>query len=152
VASLAPAGGVAVPPGLTSAVDGALPARRRATMVRIRPLRRHVSSAERADITRCAQPTSSRTMTMRSKLLATPPGTAPAAAFPPARPPEAAAITQVIPPPAVDPPAAEATGTETAVLAGGCFWGLQGMFEHVNGVTKVVAGYSGGAKSTAHYE
>jgi peptide-methionine (S)-S-oxide reductase len=62
------------------------------------------------------------------------------------------AINKVIPAPAVDTPAAEATGSQTAVLAGGCFWGLQGMFEHVQGVTKVVAGYSGGAKATAHYE
>jgi peptide-methionine (S)-S-oxide reductase len=58
----------------------------------------------------------------------------------------------VIPAPAQDTPAAEATGLQTAVLAGGCFWGLQGMFEHVQGVTKVVAGYSGGTKATAHYE
>src|SRR5436853_6123883 len=62
------------------------------------------------------------------------------------------AINKVIPAPALDTPVAEATGTQTAVLAGGCFWGLQGMFEHVQGVTKVVAGYSGGAKATAHYE
>jgi len=62
------------------------------------------------------------------------------------------AIDKVIPPPAVDTPAAEAAGTETAVLAGGCFWGLQGMFEHVKGVTRVVAGYAGGTKATAHYE
>src|SRR5437764_7507569 len=64
----------------------------------------------------------------------------------------AEAVNKAIPAPAVDTPAAEATGTQTAVLAGGCFWGLQGMFEHVQGVTKVVAGYSGGAKATAHYE
>jgi peptide-methionine (S)-S-oxide reductase len=62
------------------------------------------------------------------------------------------AINKVIPAPALDTPAAEATGPQTAVLAGGCFWGLQGMFEHVNGVTKVVAGYAGGSKATAHYE
>src|SRR3954463_10672193 len=62
------------------------------------------------------------------------------------------AINRVIPAPALDTPAAEATGLQTAVLAGGCFWGLQGMFEHAQGVTKVVAGYSGGAKATAHYE
>ena len=62
------------------------------------------------------------------------------------------AINTVIPAPAVDTPTAEATGLQTAVLAGGCFWGLQGMFEHVQGVTRVVAGYSGGAKETAHYE
>jgi peptide-methionine (S)-S-oxide reductase len=62
------------------------------------------------------------------------------------------AINKPIPAPAIDTPAAEATGTETAVLAGGCFWGLQGMFEHVKGVTRVVAGYSGGSRETAHYE
>jgi peptide-methionine (S)-S-oxide reductase len=61
------------------------------------------------------------------------------------------AINQVIPAPALDTPAAEATGPQVAVLAGGCFWGLQGMFEHVQGVTRVVAGYSGGSKATAHY-
>ncbi len=42
-------------------------------------------------------------------------------------------------------------GTRSVVLAGGCFWGLQGMFEHVAGVTRVVAGYSGGEAATAHY-
>jgi peptide-methionine (S)-S-oxide reductase len=62
------------------------------------------------------------------------------------------AINQVIPAPAVDMPAAEATGLQTAVLAGGCFWGLQGKFEHVLGVTKVVAGYSGGSPETAQYD
>src|SRR5438552_5816693 len=62
------------------------------------------------------------------------------------------AVNKDIPAPEVDTPAAEATGPQVAVLAGGCFWGLQGMFEHVQGVTKVVAGYSGGDKSTAHYE
>ena len=62
------------------------------------------------------------------------------------------AINKVIPAPALDTPAVEAMGPQTAVLAGGCFWGLQGMFEHVKGVTKVVAGYSGGEKATAHYE
>jgi len=61
-------------------------------------------------------------------------------------------INKAIPAPAVDTPAAEAKGPQVAVLAGGCFWGLQGMFEHVQGVTKVVAGYSGGDKATAHYE
>lgn len=62
------------------------------------------------------------------------------------------AVNKAIPAPDLDTPAAEATGPQVAVLAGGCFWGLQGMFEHVKGVTKVVAGYSGGAKATAHYE
>jgi peptide-methionine (S)-S-oxide reductase len=41
---------------------------------------------------------------------------------------------------------------QSAVLSGGCFWGMQGVFEHVKGVRQVVAGYSGGAKATAHYE
>src|SRR5262252_3045224 len=48
--------------------------------------------------------------------------------------------------------AASASAPQTAVLAGGCFWGMQGMFEHVKGVTRVIAGYSGGEKLTAHYE
>ncbi|MCX7281446.1 MAG: peptide-methionine (S)-S-oxide reductase MsrA [Alphaproteobacteria bacterium] len=42
--------------------------------------------------------------------------------------------------------------TEVAVLAGGCFWGQQGVFAHVNGVTKVVSGYSGGGNKTANYD
>lgn len=56
-----------------------------------------------------------------------------------------------ISPPALDPkPAAE--GPQTIVLAGGCFWGVQGVFEHTKGVTQAVSGYSGGSKDTAHYE
>jgi peptide-methionine (S)-S-oxide reductase len=42
-------------------------------------------------------------------------------------------------------------GTEVAVLAGGCFWGVQGVFQHVDGVRNAVSGYSGGAADTAHY-
>jgi peptide-methionine (S)-S-oxide reductase len=42
--------------------------------------------------------------------------------------------------------------TETAVLAGGCFWGMESVFEHVRGVTNVVSGFSGGSKETAHYD
>ena len=61
-------------------------------------------------------------------------------------------INRAIPAPALDTPASEAKSSEVAVLAGGCFWGLQGMFEHVKGVTRVVAGYSGGSAATAHYE
>jgi peptide-methionine (S)-S-oxide reductase len=57
----------------------------------------------------------------------------------------------VIAPPAVDEPVG-ATHQETAVLAGGCFWGVQGVFQHVNGVTKVVSGYAGGQANTAQYE
>jgi peptide-methionine (S)-S-oxide reductase len=57
----------------------------------------------------------------------------------------------LVPPPATDATSA-AAGAQTAVLSGGCFWGVQGVFEHVKGVTRVLAGYSGGAKSTADYE
>src|SRR5690349_21483404 len=62
----------------------------------------------------------------------------------------AADLNKPIPAPASDP--ANAAATETAVLAGGCFWGQQGVFQHVNGVTRVVSGYSGGAKETATYQ
>ena len=41
---------------------------------------------------------------------------------------------------------------QTAVLAGGCFWGVQGVYEHVRGVQKVLSGYAGGEKATAHYD
>lgn len=64
----------------------------------------------------------------------------------------AASVNRQIPKPQVDTPAAEAAGKEVAVLAGGCFWGMQGMFEHVRGVVKVVAGYSGGDAASAHYD
>jgi peptide-methionine (S)-S-oxide reductase len=49
-------------------------------------------------------------------------------------------------------PAKPASTTQTAVLAGGCFWGVEAVFEHVRGVRIVVSGYAGGEKSTAHYE
>lgn len=58
-------------------------------------------------------------------------------------------LDKKIPTPMLDP--AGAGASETVVLAGGCFWGQQAVFEHVKGVTKVVAGYSGGAKETATY-
>ena len=47
---------------------------------------------------------------------------------------------------------AKAADSEIAVLAGGCFWGQQGVFQHVKGVIKVEAGYSGGSKRQAHYD
>lgn len=56
-----------------------------------------------------------------------------------------------IPAPTVDEHVA-ATHSETAVFAGGCFWGVQGVFQHVRGVTQVTSGYSGGAADTAQYE
>ena len=58
---------------------------------------------------------------------------------------------RVITAPAVDEQAG-AKASETAVLAGGCFWGVQGVFQHVDGVTSAVSGYDGGEKATAHYE
>jgi peptide-methionine (S)-S-oxide reductase len=57
----------------------------------------------------------------------------------------------VIAPPAVDNPKA-AGPAQTAVLSGGCFWGVQGVFEHVRGVKNVIAGYAGGDRATAQYE
>jgi len=57
----------------------------------------------------------------------------------------------VIAAPAIDNAKAEGA-PQTAVLAGGCFWGVQGVFEHVRGVKNVVAGYAGGDKATAQYE
>jgi peptide-methionine (S)-S-oxide reductase len=57
----------------------------------------------------------------------------------------------IIAPPVLDNPKV-AGPPQTAVLAGGCFWGVQGVFEHVKGVTKVVSGYAGGDRSTAQYE
>jgi len=63
-----------------------------------------------------------------------------------------AAPAMSIPVPAVDEPAGAAGARETAVLAGGCFWGVQGVFEHVKGVDQAVSGYSGGTDQTAHYD
>jgi len=63
----------------------------------------------------------------------------------------AAEINTTLPVPAVDNPKA-AGPLQTAVIAGGCFWGVQGVFEHVRGVKKVLSGYAGGEKSTAQYE
>ncbi len=57
-----------------------------------------------------------------------------------------------VPAPRLDAPLAAHHGRQTAVLAGGCFWGLQWVFEHVKGVTDVTAGYSGGSARTAQYE
>ena len=57
----------------------------------------------------------------------------------------------VIPPPAVEAPA-PAAGLETTVLAGGCFWGVQAVFQHVKGVSNAVSGYAGGVQKDADYE
>jgi peptide-methionine (S)-S-oxide reductase len=58
---------------------------------------------------------------------------------------------RVVPPPAVDV-AKGASTPEVAVVAGGCFWGVQGVFQHIKGVVSAVSGYDGGAKETAHYD
>jgi peptide-methionine (S)-S-oxide reductase len=63
-----------------------------------------------------------------------------------------AAPAVTIPSPEFDQPLSKTKGAETAVLAGGCFWGIQAVFEHVKGVTRVTAGYSGGSSGTAQYE
>ncbi len=57
-----------------------------------------------------------------------------------------------IPDPIVDAPRATAKGEQVAVFAGGCFWGVEAVFEHVKGVTYVTSGYSGGQAQTANYE
>ena len=56
------------------------------------------------------------------------------------------------PKPAADAPLAAAKAQETAVVSGGCFWGIQAVFQHLKGVTSATSGYSGGAANTAHYE
>ena len=58
----------------------------------------------------------------------------------------------VIPAPVLDAAVPASAGPQTVVLAGGCFWGVQGVFEHTKGVVRAVSGYSGGKKETAHYE
>jgi peptide-methionine (S)-S-oxide reductase len=55
----------------------------------------------------------------------------------------------IIPAPATDAPASD--GLQTAIIAGGCFWGVQGVFQHTAGVVNAVSGYAGGSKSTADY-
>ena len=67
--------------------------------------------------------------------------------------PSIAEDAKAIPAPVVDQaPETSPAATEVAVFAGGCFWGVQGVFQHVNGVTKAVSGYTGGAADTAQYE
>jgi peptide-methionine (S)-S-oxide reductase len=66
--------------------------------------------------------------------------------------PAFAESARLTPPATLDEPLAKAPGRETIVLAGGCFWGVQGVFQHVKGVTNAVSGYAGGAKNTAEYE
>ncbi|MEY9179379.1 peptide-methionine (S)-S-oxide reductase [Bradyrhizobium sp. USDA 326] len=65
-------------------------------------------------------------------------------------PSRAAEEAVVIPAPALD--VAPASGIQTAVVAGGCFWGVQGVFQHTAGVVNAVSGYAGGTKATADYQ
>jgi peptide-methionine (S)-S-oxide reductase len=67
-------------------------------------------------------------------------------------PAQAAEPATVIPAPAVDDAASTGQNVETVVLAGGCFWGVQGVFQHTKGVVQAVSGYSGGNRETAQYE
>ena len=60
----------------------------------------------------------------------------------------ASAAEKLVPAPRVDPPAA---GRQTAVLAGGCFWGMEAVFERLKGVNGVISGYAGGARKDASY-
>ena len=64
-------------------------------------------------------------------------------------PSRAAEDAVIIPAPAADTQASD--GIQTAVIAGGCFWGVQGVFQHAAGVVNAVSGYAGGSKSTADY-
>jgi len=64
----------------------------------------------------------------------------------------AAESAHSVPPPALDESTDGRATPEVTILAGGCFWGVQGVFQHVEGVTNAVSGYAGGAADTAHYE
>src|ERR1700688_1868862 len=66
-----------------------------------------------------------------------------------AAPSRAAEDAVISPAPSADVPAAD--GVQTVVIAGGCFWGVQGVFQHTAGVINAVSGYAGGSKATANY-
>jgi peptide-methionine (S)-S-oxide reductase len=66
--------------------------------------------------------------------------------------PSSAESAHSIPPPVLDEPANPQATSEVAIVAGGCFWGVQGVFQHIDGVTRAVSGYAGGAADKAHYE
>src|SRR4051812_16442072 len=63
-----------------------------------------------------------------------------------------AALNGPVPPATVDATLAKAPGKQTAVFAGGCFWGVQAVFQRLKGVTATAAGYSGGTAETATYQ
>jgi peptide-methionine (S)-S-oxide reductase len=63
-----------------------------------------------------------------------------------------APVKTPVPDPAFDAPLAASSGSETMVVAGGCFWGVQAVFQHVKGVVSATSGYAGGTANTAQYE
>jgi peptide-methionine (S)-S-oxide reductase len=63
-----------------------------------------------------------------------------------------ASPSTAVPAPAVDSPRASAPGRQSIVVSGGCFWGVQAVFQHVKGVIKATSGYAGGSAKTADYE
>jgi peptide-methionine (S)-S-oxide reductase len=65
---------------------------------------------------------------------------------------DAAESGRVLPDPVVDAHLSANTGEQDAVISGGCFWGIQAVFQHVKGVNSAISGYSGGSSSTAQYE
>ncbi|MBD3884623.1 peptide-methionine (S)-S-oxide reductase MsrA [Phormidium tenue FACHB-886] len=67
-------------------------------------------------------------------------------------PPKLAALQLPVPDPVNDLSISTPSGSQTAVFAGGCFWGMEALFEHVQGVSSVVSGFSGGSAETAHYK
>src|SRR6187397_2663353 len=73
------------------------------------------------------------------------------AAMPVPNPFARAEPSRVVPPPAADVATEDGT-RQVAVFAGGCFWGVQGVYQHVAGVSGAVSGYAGGNKGSAHYE
>src|SRR5271168_2423752 len=65
---------------------------------------------------------------------------------------DAASAATALPDPTVDESLSTQKGQSTLVVAGGCFWGVQAVFQHVKGVTSATSGYTGGAAATAHYD
>src|SRR5258708_24289257 len=64
----------------------------------------------------------------------------------------AAEVARAIPAPALAEPATQQMTSEVAIVASGCFWGVQGVFQHVEGVTSAISGYAGGTRDAAQYE
>jgi peptide-methionine (S)-S-oxide reductase len=66
--------------------------------------------------------------------------------------PSASQAAVVVPAPAMDAPLASQAGEQTVVFSGGCFWGVQAVFQHVKGVLSAISGYAGGKSNSADYE